>query len=171
MLAILLIILGVVLRLLPHAANFTPIAAIALFGGVYLKRKYALILPLAAIVISDIAIGFDSLQSRLTVYGSFIIIGVIGLAIRKRKRVTTVIAGSVGGSLVFFLVTNFVFFYEPTMYPHTLAGVVSSYYNAIPFFRNTLLGDLFYTGLLFGSYELVRLLLKRRADARAVKPA
>jgi hypothetical protein len=157
MLAVILILFGVSMRLLPHEANFAPIAAIALFGGVYLSRKYALFLPLAALVISDIALGFDSWHSRLTVYGSFILIGLIGLLIRKRKTVATVIAGSLGGSLVFYLVTNLVFLYEPTMYPHTLAGQISSYYNALPFFRNTLLGDLFYVGLFFGAYESVRL--------------
>lgn len=163
MLALLLVVMGVVMRLLPHLANFTPIAAIALFGGVYLKRTYALFLPLAAVILSDIAIGFDSLESRLTVYGSFLLIGLIGLAIRKRKNVATVVAGSISGSVVFYLITNFAFFYTPTMYPHNMTGVLGSYYNALPFFRNTLLGDLFYTGLLFGAYELANLMYKHRA--------
>lgn len=156
------------MRLLPHAANVTPIAAIALFSGVYLKRSYALFLPLAAVIISDIALGFDSLESRLTVYGSFLLIGLIGLAIRKRKSVATVIAGSISASVVFYLITNFTFFYAPTMYPHTMTGVISSYYNALPFFRNTLLGDLFYTSVLFGLYELATLLVRRRTDMRGV---
>ena len=156
MLALVLVGLGVVVRLLPHAANVTPIAAIALFGGVYLRRRYALFLPLGALIVSDFAIGFDSLHSRLTVYGSFLLIGLIGLAIRNRRSVAAVLIGSVGGSAIFYLVTNFAFLYSPTMYPHTMAGVMSSYYNALPFFRNMLLGDLFYVGVLFGVYELAR---------------
>ncbi len=168
MFALLLIVLGVVMRLLPHAANFTPIAAIALFGGVHLKRGYAFFLPLVALIVSDGAIGFDSLESRLTVYGSFLLVGLIGLAIRKRKNIATVLAGSIAGSVIFYLITNFAFFYEPTMYPHTITGVISSYYNALPFFRNTLLGDLFYTGLLFGIYELVKLPLLHRMSVRKV---
>ncbi|HEX5797673.1 MAG TPA: DUF6580 family putative transport protein [Candidatus Saccharimonadales bacterium] len=165
MLAVALVVLGVVMRLLPHTANFAPIAAIALFGAVYLKRRYALILPVVALLISDIFIGFDSLQSRLTVYGSFMLVGLLGLAIRKRKNVATIIGGSLAGSIIFYLITNFAYFYPPTMYPHNLAGVVSSYYNALPFFRNTLLGDLFYTGLLFGLYELAVYINKNRGKS------
>jgi hypothetical protein len=170
MLAWLLILLGTALRLLPHMANFTPIAAIALFGGVYLKRSHALVLPLAALVFSDIVIGFDSLESRLTVYGSFLLIGLIGLAIRQKKSFVTVAAGSIGGSILFYLITNFAYFYVPVMYPHNLSGVASSYYNALPFFRNTLLGDLFYTGLLFGAYELLILAAKSKARAAGTMP-
>ncbi len=152
-LPLLLVVFGVILRIMPHMANFTPIAAIALFGGIYLRRGYALALPLATVVISDIAIGFDSLQSRLSVYGSFLLVGVIGLAIRNRKNLATIIGGTIVGSIVFYLITNFSYFYPPTMYPHNLYGVIDSYYNALPFFRNTLLGDLFYAGILFGAYE------------------
>lgn len=162
MLALLLVIAGGAMRLLPHAANVTPIAAIALFSGVYLKKSYALFLPLATLVITDIAIGFDSLESRLTVYGSFLLIGLIGLMIRKKTNILTIVAGSIGGSVIFYLITNFAFLYEPTMYPHNLTGIVSSYYNALPFFRNTLLGDLFYTGILFGVYELAKLPVKHK---------
>lgn len=165
MLALLLIVLGAAMRLLPHMANFTPIAAIALFGGVYLKRRYTLLLPLGALIASDIVIGFDSPQSRLTVYGSFLLIGLIGLVVRKRKNVLTVLSGSLGGSVIFYLITNFTYFYAPTMYPHTVSGIVSSYYNALPFFRNTLVGDLFYAGLLFGLYELAILFSNHRANS------
>ena len=153
MLAVLLILLGAVMRLLPHAANFTPIAAIALFGGVYLRPRYALFLPIVALVGSDIILGFDSFESRLTVYGSFMVVGLIGVVLRKHKSLTAIIMGTFVGSVVFYLVTNFAYFYSPAMYAHNWSGVVSSYYNALPFFRNTLLGDVFYVGLLFGLYE------------------
>jgi len=143
MLAIFLIVCGVIFRLLPHAAYFTPIAAIALFGGVYIQRRYALLLPLAALIISDSAIGFGSLRTRLSVYGSFLIIGLIGMAIRNKKSVLTVIGGTLGGSVIFYLITNFAFFYPTTMYAHNVSGIMSSYFNALPFLRNTLLGDIF----------------------------
>jgi hypothetical protein len=171
MLGLLLIVLGATMRLLPHAANFTPIAAVALFGGVYLRRSYALFLPLAAVIISDLAIGFDSLESRLTVYGSFLLIGLVGLAVKKRKNLATVATASIGGSVIFYLVTNFAYFYAPTMYPHNWSGVVSSYYNALPFFRNTLLGDLFYTGLLFGLYELAVYAVKYKVRVPGSMPS
>jgi hypothetical protein len=88
-------------------------------------------------------------QSRLTVYSSFLAIGLIGLAIRKRKNWATVLGGSIGGSALFYLVTNFAYFYPPAMYAHNLSGILSSYYNALPFLKNTLMGYLFYAGMLF----------------------
>lgn len=165
MLAVVLVILGVVMRLVPHMANFAPITAIALFSGVYLKKDYALVLPMAAMFVSDAIIGFDSLESRLTVYGSFLLVGLIGLLVRKKKNIATIAAGSIAGSVIFYLVTNFAYLYPPDMYPHNLAGVLSSYYNALPFFRNTLAGDLFYTGLLFGLYETALYAAKHRPSA------
>lgn len=164
--AAILIALGVIARIVPHEANFAPIAAMALFGAVYLKPRYALLVPLAALIISDMALGFDSLASRLSVYGAFVVIGLIGLAIRRHKTIGTVIGGTIAGSVVFYLVTNLVLLYPPVMYPHDLAGQLTSYYNALPFFRATLLGDLFYVGLLFGSYEAIAYLVNRKqADA------
>lgn len=168
MLAVILVLLGVVMRLVPHAANFAPISAIALFGGVYVSRKYALLLPVAALVLSDLVIGFDSIQSRLTVYGSFLLVGLIGLAVRKNKNGLSIAGGALSGSIVFFLITNFAFFYPQTMYAHNLSGILESYYMGLPFFRNTLLGDLFYTGLLFGTYELaMRLAAKTQSSGAA----
>lgn len=156
MLAYFFILFGAVLRVIPHPANFAPIGAVALFGGVYLNKRYALILPIAAMFISDIFIGFDSWQSRFIVYGSFLLIGILGLAIRNHKNIFSVIGGSLLGSTLFYLITNCVIFYSTKMYPHTWPGQVASYTNALPFFRYTLLGDLFYVGVLFGSYELVK---------------
>src|SRR6185436_12625097 len=98
---------------LPHAANFAPIGAIALFGGVYLNKKVALVVPLAAMVISDFFIGFDSIAQRSIVYGSFLLIGLVGMLISRKKNAATVVGGSLGASLIFFLVTNCVFLYSP----------------------------------------------------------
>lgn len=163
MLAYFFILFGAILRVIPHPANFVPIAAMALFGGAYLNKKTALVLPLAAMVVSDIFIGFDSWTSRVTIYGTFLLIGLIGLWIRNHKNVWTVLGGSLLGSILFYLITNLVFLYEPTMYPHTWAGQAASYANALPFFRNTLLGDLFYVSIFFGAYELCRELLKSKS--------
>ena len=157
MLEYFLILFGAVLRVLPHPANFAPIAAIALFGAVYIKdKRLALALPLAAMIISDIFIGFDSFSSRFIIYGCYLAIGLIGLWIRNHKNVFTVVGGSLFGSALFYLVTNLVWLYPAKMYPHTLAGQLTSYTNALPFFRYTLIGDLFYVGLFFGIYEAVR---------------
>lgn len=156
MIPTILVALGTLMRLLPHPANFTPVGSIALFGGVHLKKRYALIMPIVALILSDIFIGFDSLGGRLAVYGSFLLIGLIGLWVRKRQNAYTIVGATLAGSVLFYLITNFVYFYPPTLYPHTIEGMMASYYNALPFLRNMMLGDLFYTGVLFGTFELAK---------------
>src|SRR3989344_8992118 len=90
---ILIILFAVMMRLMPHPANFAPIAALGLFGGVYLPKKYAFILPLIALFLSDLIIGFYGLE-MLYVYGSFLLIGLIGLIIRNKKNIFTIVGGS-----------------------------------------------------------------------------
>jgi hypothetical protein len=169
MLVYTLILLGALLRLLPHAPNVAPIAALALFGGTYLRRWQAFVVPLAALVLSDAAIGFDSLISRVTVYGAFLLVGLLGLWLRQHKRPALVVGASLAGSTLFYLVTNFALFYPTQMYPHTMAGVVGSYYNALPFFRNTLGGDLYYTALFFSLYECVQLLARHPVTTKKME--
>jgi hypothetical protein len=148
-----LILFAALSRLLPHPANFVPITAIALFGGVYLDKKHTFIVPVAALLISDYFIGFYS--GWQWVYGSFIAIGFIGLWLRNHKEVIPVIGASLVGSLLFFVVTNFgVWITSLEMYPRTFSGLLECYVAAIPFFRNTLAGDLFYVGAMFGIFEL-----------------
>lgn len=149
-----MILLAVALRLMPHPANMAPIAALALFGGVYLEKKYALIIPLVAMFLSDLFLGFHA--SILSVYGCFLVSGMIGMWVKNHKNVPTVIGASVFSSMLFFLVTNFNFWYADALYVKTLEGLLSSYINALPFFRNTLVGDLMYTGIFFGGYEVIR---------------
>ena len=91
----------------------------------------------------------------ISVYGSFAIMGMIGLRVRKHKRFATILGGTILGSLVFYLVTNAAVWAFGTMYPHNLAGLFQSYIMAIPFFRNTLAGNVFYVGVLIGGMELV----------------
>jgi hypothetical protein len=161
--AYIIIFLGAFLRVLPHAANFAPIGAIALFGGVYLNRRVALLVPLAAMIFSDYFIGFDSFSQRAIIYGSFILIGLVGMLISRRKNVATVLGGSFAASAIFFLVTNCVFLYSPDgIYGHSWSEQVRSYTNALPFFKPTILSDLLYTSVFFGAYELARIWAKRR---------
>lgn len=159
----LLIAMGAVLRFIPHAPNFAPIAAIALFSGVYLRKRFAFILPIAAMLISDYFIGLYSWKIMLSVYLSFALVGLIGTQIRKRKTVYTVIGGTLLGSVFFYLITNFAVWAFGTLYPHTWPGLLQCYVTAIPFFRNTVLGDAFYVGVLFGTYELAYYLLPHQA--------
>ncbi|OGY55270.1 MAG: hypothetical protein A3A24_02080 [Candidatus Buchananbacteria bacterium RIFCSPLOWO2_01_FULL_46_12] len=153
--AFILIVLGVTCRLLPHWWNFTPLAAIALFSGVYLGWRYALVLPLLTMLSSDIFIGFYEWPVMLAVYGSFILIGLISWGVKKYKSVETIFAASIIASVIFFLVTNYAVWQFSPWYEKSLAGLLESYTLALPFFRNTLLGDLFYSAVLFGAYEAV----------------
>lgn len=161
-LAFLFVFGAAVLRLLPHPPNFAPIAAIALFGGVYLSRKFALGIPLLAMLLSDIFIGFYEPLLMISVYGSFVLCGLIGLWLKKRKKWYTVLGGSVAGAILFFIITNFSVWAFTPWYTKTLAGLIQCYAMALPFFRNTLLGDLFYVIVFFGAYELVRVWIKSK---------
>lgn len=152
-------------RILPLPANFAPLAALALFGGLYLGKKYAIIIPLAAEVMADFFIGFYQLPVMLAVWGSFILAGLIGLFVRKRKSVATIIYGTLASSFLFFLITNFAVWAAGSWYPKTLAGLFQCFTLAIPFFRNTILGDLFFVSLFFGIYELVVYLNKEPLKA------
>jgi len=149
---LLMALLAVFSRLIPHPMNFTPIAALALFGGVYFDRKYAFVLPLCALILSDSIIGFYS--GMWWVYGSFLIIGLLGLWLRNHKSIGSTAIATVAGSAIFFIITNFGFWLESGLYPQTMSGLISCYIAAIPFVRNTLAGDIFYVALLFGITEL-----------------
>ena len=95
-------------------------------------------------------------------WGSFVLIGIIGWIVKKRKNLLTVISGTLAGSVLFYLVTNFAVWAFTPLYDKTGSGLIQCYTMAIPFFRNTVLGDLFYVGVFFGVFELVKYLIKRR---------
>ncbi len=149
-----LILVAALSRLLPHPDNFTPIAAMALVGGVYLEKRYALIIPLVALIISDLFIGFHN--TILFVYGSFIIIGLLGIWLKSHKKPLPIIGTALFSSSLFFIITNFGVWLTGGgwFYPKTWAGLVECYTMAIPFYRNTLAGDLIYVAVLFGLFEL-----------------
>jgi len=157
-----LILAAALSRLLPHPANMSPIAAMALAGGVYFERRFALIIPLAALAISDLIIGFDS--TSLFVYGSFVLIGLIGLWLKNHKKPVPVFCSAVFGSLLFFVITNFGVWITGGgwSYPRTWQGLVECYTLAIPFFRNTVAGDLMYTAGIFGLFELTARVLRQK---------
>ncbi len=156
------ILAAVILRLLPHAPNFAPIAAMALFGGTYLNKKFALLVPLVAMIISDFFIGFYDLKLEFAVWGSFLLIGIIGLWLKKHKNIPNIIGATLFGSALFFIITNFAVWAFSPWYSHNFTGLLQCYVKALPFFRNTLLGDLFYVGVMFGIYELVCLAVRKR---------
>lgn len=159
--AVLLILFAAFSRVVPHPANFTPIAAIALFSGVYLSKKYFFIVPIAAMLLSDIIIGFHS--EMIWVYGSFAVIAVLGLWLRSHKSVGYIIGTTLVSSVIFFIITNFGVWLSG-YYTMTFSGLVECYTMAIPFFRNTAAGDLIYVGVMFGIYELVSRYVKKESQ-------
>lgn len=159
-LPLLFIALAIVLRLLPHPPNFTPLAAIALFGGTYLSRRWAVLIVLSAMLISDYFIGFHSTMPY--VYGSFLLIILLGYRLRDHITPLAVFGSSIAGSLIFFIVTNFGAWLNMGMYPKTASGLLDAYVMGIPFYRNTLIGDVFYATMFFGCYELTKYVIKRR---------
>jgi len=159
------IIAGAAMRLVPHWPNFTPVAAIALFGGAYLGKKYlAFLIPLAAMFISDLLLGFHNTMPA--VYISFVITVVLGMVMLRNPKIMNIIGASVSSTILFFLITNFAAWLGSPMYPQTFAGLMESYVAGLAFFNNgtlgisflmnSLIGDLFYTGLFFGVFYLAR---------------
>ena len=151
-LALFLVAAGVLMRLLPHPANFAPITAIALFGGSVLPKKIAIWVPLGAMVISDAVIGFYSLMPLIWL--CYLLIALASSRWLRPAHLPRGITLVVGSSVFFYLVTNFGVWAMSGMYTHTWSGLVNCYVLAIPFFRNTLLSDAVYTAALFGIYEL-----------------
>ena len=148
------ILVAAAMRLLPHPPNFTPIGAMALFGGAYFgKRALAFAAPLGALLLSDAILGFHS--GMAYVYGSMALIVLIGWAVAQRKTPLTIAGAALASSILFFLVTNFGTWATGELYPPTLAGLAACYVAAIPFFQNTLAGDLFFSALLFGGFALL----------------
>lgn len=150
--AICLIAGAVGLRLAPHAANFAPVAAVAIFGGAVLPRRLAIWVPLAAMIASDTFIGFYN--TMLVTWACYGLIALASSYWLRKLNFGRSLSLTLGSSLFFFLVTNFATWLWSGMYLHTAAGLVKCYQMALPFFRNTAVSDLFYTGALFGLYAL-----------------
>ena len=157
-----IVVTAAAMRLLPHPPNFTPIAAMAFFVGAHFaRRRSAFAVPLAAMFVSDLALGLIRYGSAVFslmpfVYAGFAIMVCLGLVIRHRIGPLSVGATALAGSMFFFFITNFGVWLRGSLYPSTLDGLVACYTAAIPFFRNTLAGDAFYTALLFGGFALAQ---------------
>ena len=142
-------------RLIPHPPNFAPVAAMALFGGAYFNKKWAAFLvPLAAMFVTDLFLGFHPII--WAVYLSFGLIVVIGMVMIKQKKVGNIFFASVTSSVLFFIITNFGVWFSTPYYAKTGTGLMACFTAAIPFFHQTLLGDLFFVTIMFGLYELAK---------------
>ncbi|RED45928.1 DUF6580 family putative transport protein [Seonamhaeicola aphaedonensis] len=136
-----------IFRLFPHLPNVTPITAMALFSGAYFSNKaLAYIVPLAAMFLSDLILGFSGIT--LFVYAAFILVSFIGF-ISKKTNLKTILISSVS----FFIITNFGVWLLG--YPKTFDGLIECYTLAIPFFRNSLIGDFFFAGVLYYGFNFV----------------
>jgi hypothetical protein len=165
----LFILFAALSRFLPHPPNFTPIGGMALFGAAYFSRKYlAFLIPIAAMWLSDLALnnlvyakaypefyGGFSWFGSVYVYAGFILIVLMGMSLLKKVTPVHLLGASLTASVIFFLITNFGSWLADPLYPKNATGLASAYIAGIPFFWNTLLGDLFYTAVLFGGFALV----------------
>ena len=156
-------------RLIPHIPNFTPIGAIALFGGAYFKNKFhAFLIPISSLFLSDLIINNFFLvidnenftwfySGFLWQYLSFTLIIIIGIYNSNKFNFKNLLISVIGSSIVFFIITNFGVWISGSMYPKNIFGLISCYTLAIPFYNGTLLGFLFYSFLLFGIIEFLKL--------------
>lgn len=143
----------VVPLLIPHMWNFTAVGALAIFAGAQFNdKRLAFVMPLMAMALSDLFIGNGF---SMLVYAGFIAMVACGYLIRRKVSVTNVILASFISASVFYLITNFAFFYPVTFYPHNVSGILASYTAALPFFRNMLVGNLVFSAVLFTSFYLL----------------
>lgn len=169
---LLVIIAGIaaaaIMRLLPHPPNFTPMGAMALFSGAYLERRWmAFAAPLGALLLSDLMLGFY--PGMWVQYVATALAVALGLFALGQKRGSLRVGGTtLAASLMFFLVTNFGVWSLSSIYPHNAAGLVACYTAALPFFQNSIAGDLFYAAALFGGFAMLERLIPSVRDRRPV---
>ena len=153
-----IIIFAAFTRFIPHPPNFTPIIAIGIFGGAYFQdRRLAFIIPLIAMIISDAFLGFHG--TMIFVYSSLILISMMGISVKNRITLTNCTVITFGGSLLFFLVTNFGVWIMSGFYEKSIPGLLTCYSMALPFFHNTLAGSVVYSAIMFGGYEGLKIYL------------
>jgi len=160
-----IILFGAFMRLIPHWPNFTPIAAMALFGGAYLERRFlAYLIPIAALFVSDLIIGFH--DTMIAVYIAFAITVTIGFSVRNKISAGRVIGTALISSVIFFIITNFASWIANPLYTQDFQGLSMAYlaglafFNdgsyGISFFLNEVLGTAFYSTVFFGAFYLAR---------------
>ena len=165
-----LIALDLAVRLLPHGANFTPVTASALFAGTMLRnRPLALVVPLGALLLGDLAIGFYDWRVMSVVYAAMAVPAAAGILARRYRLSFVILPAVLSCSLIFFATTNLAVWAFSGLYSTDLAGLVRCYLAALPFLTYSVAGDLFWTAVLFGGAVLLRRLppRARRTDALA----
>lgn len=154
------VLLGAVyLRLIPHIPNVAPIGALALFSGITMPTVAGFSIPLLVMFVSDLFLGFHSTIPY--VYGSFILITSIGYMLHTKPSPLKIGLGSLVGSTLFFIITNLGVWMNSSMYEKNIYGLLKAYGMGLPFFRNTILGDLFYNAVFFMGYVLFLFISKQ----------
>ena len=166
----LMVLVAAMSRLLPHPPNFTAVGATALFGAAYFAKKYwAFLIPFLALWISDLILNnvvYGAFYEGFTMFSSYMIwnyvafglIIVLGSSVLKKIKPLNLLGASLGASAIFFLLTNLGVWYSGAgnIYPDNFAGLMAAYAAGLPYFLNTIVGDLFYVGVMFGAFELVK---------------
>lgn len=161
---VVMVVLGACARLVPHPWNFTPMMAIGLFAGSHARRvRGGVLATLLALALSDAVLGFYS--GFWYVYSAALIPVFLGGLIRDRRGAGVIACAALASSLSFFFITNFMVWATGTMYPHTLAGLWTCFLAGLPFYRNQILGDAFYTVAIFGGYALIQRLSEPTGEA------
>lgn len=148
-----LCVIGVaaILRLIPHPPNFSPLAAMALFGGAYLIRpSHAVLITMGALFLSDIFLGFH--ETMLAVYAAFGLTALLGFWTKPQGSILKLGAITLSSSVMFFAITNFAVWLQNGMYERTWSGLTKCYIAALPFFQNSIMGDFFYVAVFFGAW-------------------
>lgn len=188
MIALIMVVLGISMRILPHIPNFSPVTATALFGGAHINKRFALVIPFIILIISDYLLlyinpfkspmyDFSTIKpitamfhsTTVFVYGGFLISGLIGIWIKKRNTISFILGGTSIASVQFYVITNFGVWATTNMYSPGIDGLIQSYVMGLPFFKWTFLGDLFYTGIFFGIYELALWVAKNKHGTIEIK--
>ena len=147
------IILGILTRLIPHPPNFTALGAITIFAGAFIiDKRLSFFIPIITMLISDLILGYEI---QVSVYISFIIMVRLGNLLKNDKGPNKIIPIAIIGSIVFFIITNFTVFMTSNMYTKDIFGLLQCYTLAIPFFINTILGNIFYTLFMFSTFKIV----------------
>ena len=155
-LGILLVFLSVAGRLVPHPWNMTPVGAAAIFAGVHIGRRAAILIPLLSMFIGDMFLGFYSAPLLLSVYLSMSIGGLLAYWTRSERGAWIFIARPIATATLFYLLTNWAVWMFGSMYPHTPQGLLLAYIAGVPFFEHQVLGDVLYVSLFFGFYAWAR---------------
>ena len=163
-----MIVAAAAFRMLPHPPNFSPIAALALFGGAHFTdKRAAFLVPLAAMFLGDLVLGLHALIP--IIYGCFALVTCFGFLLRDHGSPGRIVVLTLGSSVMFFTVTNFAVWAFSDMYPKSSAGLAACYAAALPFFQNTVAGDLVFSSILFGGMALAEWAFSEAASILHVK--